>query len=279
MTVCVAIKVHDCLVFAADSTSTLSATGENGQQSVLNVYNNADKVFNLHRKLPIMAMTAGMGHLAGRSIASIAKEFRIQLTDGDLDTENYTVEDIANSAKEFIDVKYTAAKELGHNGALEFWVGGYGSKNDHAEIWKIILADGRVSAPEKLVGVDDSQSINWGGQGSAVARLVLGIDPLFVDVTTNAGVAVEDAMKIFKTVRTSLEVPLIDAAMPIIDAIRFAEFLVKTTIGFYSFKHGADIVGGACDLATVTKHEGFKWIKRKHYYPHELNRGDHDHAG
>lgn len=279
MTVCVAIKVHDCLVFAADSASTLSSIDENGQQSVLNVYNNADKVFNLHRKLPIMAMTAGMGHLAGRSIASIAKEFRIRLTDGDLNVDEYTVEDIADGAKEFIEAKYNSAKELGHTGALEFWVGGYGSKNDHAEVWKISLADGLVSEPEQLVGVDDSQSINWGGQGLAVARLVLGIDPLFIDVTTNAGVANDDAVKIFQTARAGLEVPLIDAAMPIIDVIRFAEFLVKTTIGFYSFKHGADIVGGACDIATVTKHEGFKWIKRKHYYPRELNRGDHDHAG
>ncbi len=41
---------------------------------------------------------------------------------------------------------------------------------------------------------------------------------------------------------------------------------------------GADIVGGETDIATVTKHEGFKWIRRKHYYPPELNLMETDHV-
>lgn len=37
-------------------------------------------------------------------------------------------------------------------------------------------------------------------------------------------------------------------------------------------------VGGELDVATVTKHEGFKWINRKHYYSRELNPLETDHA-
>ena len=64
MTVCVGVAVHDCLVFAADSASTL--IGPNpaapGQSAVLNVYRHGNKVFNLYKKLPIAAMTCGMGN-------------------------------------------------------------------------------------------------------------------------------------------------------------------------------------------------------------------------
>jgi hypothetical protein len=38
------------------------------------------------------------------------------------------------------------------------------------------------------------------------------------------------------------------------------------------FMPGHDTVGGETDMAVVTKHEGFKWVQRKHYYPLELNQ-------
>jgi len=75
-----------------------------------------------------------------------------------------------------------------------------------------------------------------------------------------------------------METPMLHATMPTIDAIRLADFLVDVTKGFFSFASGSDIVGGATDIATVTKWEGFKWIRRKHFYPPELNRKDHDHV-
>ena len=31
-------------------------------------------------------------------------------------------------------------------------------------------------------------------------------------------------------------------------------------------------LGGPIEIATITKHEGFKWITRKHYYSPEFNR-------
>lgn len=66
--------------------------------------------------------------------------------------------------------------------------------------------------------------------------------------------------------------------MPILDAIRVAEFLVDATKVYFSLAPGSDIVGGATDLATVTKWEGFKWIQRKHYYSEALNRKDPNHV-
>jgi hypothetical protein len=34
----------------------------------------------------------------------------------------------------------------------------------------------------------------------------------------------------------------------------------------------AEDVGGAVDVAVISKGDGFIWIKRKHYFKNELNR-------
>jgi len=59
--------------------------------------------------------------------------------------------------------------------------------------------------------------------------------------------------------------------MPVQDAIDLADFLIETTKRFVRFLPGADTVGGDTDIAVVTKHEGYKWVRRKHYFNSILN--------
>lgn len=278
MTVCVAAKVHDCIVFAADSASTLSTVDGNGNRQVLNVYNNADKVFNLHRKLPLVAMTCGMGHIGGRSISNLAKEMRKEMM-ASLDTEAYSVKDVAEFAHAFFDGKYSdPAATRTPDDFLEFWVGGYGHDKEHGEIWKIVIQSGSLQPIQQVNQTGDPSGVYWGGQAEAIVRLVLGIDPRAVDVLKEKGIDSANALGIFNAAREGLETPIAHQTMPIIDTIRLVRFLVNTTIGYFSFKYGSDIVGGATDIATVTKYEGFKWIERKHYYPEELNRENNGHV-
>ena len=52
-------------------------------------------------------------------------------------------------------------------------------------------------------------------------------------------------------------------AMPIQDAIDLARFLVETTIRFVRFAvFLPKSVGGAVEIAAITKHEGFRWVHR-----------------
>jgi hypothetical protein len=59
--------------------------------------------------------------------------------------------------------------------------------------------------------------------------------------------------------------------MPVQDAIDLADFLVDVTKRFVRFLPGADMVGGDADIAVVTRHEGFKWARRKHFFNATLN--------
>jgi len=60
-------------------------------------------------------------------------------------------------------------------------------------------------------------------------------------------------------------------AMPIQDAVDLVHYLVEVTCGFVRFTVGAPTVEPPIDLAAITLHEGFKWVRRKHYYDPELN--------
>ena len=80
MTICVAVKVQDCIVFAADSTSSLQAVLPDGNPITINTYDHANKLFNLRKGLPIAAMTAGIGNFGPSSISTVTKDFRAQLS-------------------------------------------------------------------------------------------------------------------------------------------------------------------------------------------------------
>jgi hypothetical protein len=64
--------------------------------------------------------------------------------------------------------------------------------------------------------------------------------------------------------------------MPVQDAIALADFLVDVTKRYVRFLPGADTVGGDTDVCVVTKHEGFKWVRRKHYFDRVLNPREND---
>ena len=149
MTVCVAVKVYDCIVFAADSASSLVVNDPvTGRAEIANVYVHGVKVFNLRKGLPIAAMTCGMGNIGAMSIGTLAKElrekFRSEEADWKLDPDQYTMQEVAEKARRFFfDVHYQhlADKPLGDH-ELQFWVRGNGSAETHGEIWRVTIRNG-----------------------------------------------------------------------------------------------------------------------------------------
>jgi hypothetical protein len=54
--------------------------------------------------------------------------------------------------------------------------------------------------------------------------------------------------------------------------LTMAQAAEARNIGFVKFSvRRAKTVGGPIEIAAITKHEGFKWIERRHFYPPELN--------
>jgi hypothetical protein len=113
--------------------------------------------------------------------------------------------------------------------------------------------------------------VNWDGEYEPLNRLVLGVGGAFVEAAREAGCEIdrEKELKIMGKLHEQMAV----SAMPVQDAIDLARFLVETTGGYVRFcvSKQPKTVGGLVEIATITKHEGFKWVQRKHFYPTLLN--------
>lgn len=284
MTIAISLKVNDGLVLAADSASTLiehSAPGTPG--SVVNVYNNANKVANLRKGFPIGAVTWGAGSIGPASISTLLKDVRSRFTgvagqehaSWKLEKDSYTIEEVAIRVREFMfEEKYQAAfadwpPET--QPALGFIVAGHARREPLADEYQILIQNGECPPPQPL-RPHEAAGVTWNGEPDAITRLLLGFAPQLPQVLgQHLGISAEQLPTAIDVLRRNVEWPLVHAAMPIQDAIDLAEFLVDLTIKASRFKPGAPTVGGEIEIAAITIHEGFKWVRRKHYFSSEYN--------
>jgi len=277
VTIAIAVKVNDGLVLAADSATTLIDPNTN---SVVNVYNNANKIFNLHKELPIAAITWGSGSIGPASISTLAKDLRRRFAgeeqtrpDWELNAHSYTIKEVAERLRSFMfEEQYVPLfAVLPQKPYLGLIVAGYSAGEPLAEAYQITMDDGTCPEPLLLLS-QEANGVVWNGQTEAVQRLVVGFGTTMAQVLkVNLGVPDNQIMPTLNILRDALRIELTSPAMPIQDAIDFAEFLVDVAAKWSRFSPGSPTVGGPIEVAAITKHEGFKWIRRKHYFGSQLN--------
>ncbi|WP_114719182.1 hypothetical protein [Rhodococcus sp. AG1013] len=273
MTVAVFVKVFDGIVLATDSATTVGLPDGSAQ-----VYNNADKIFHLHRHLPLAAMTWGLGQIGPASISTLAKDLRRMLMGEDprypdwkLDSGNYTVEKVASMTAQMLHDRLCRHFQEQPASPVGMLVAGYSSDNSHPEAW-VFYVQGLDTPPAPEL-VADAESSGWlaYAQPSATDRLFKGYDSRLLAELLEA-LPEEHHAAVITTVRNQAQQPVMPA-MPFPDAIALAKYLVEVTSGYSHFLLGPDTVGGPVEVAGLNRHEGFKWINRKHYYSNELNQG------
>ncbi|WP_027505958.1 hypothetical protein [Rhodococcus sp. UNC23MFCrub1.1] len=270
MTVALYVKVFDGIVLATDSATTFSL-GNNQYQ----VYNNADKIFHLHRNLPIAAMTWGLGTVGPASISTISKSFRQKLMGRDasepgLDVDTYTVEEVA---KRVSSMFHTTADEAGLTSwpdELGYLIAGFSSNCAQAEAWLLKFTGAELEPVPIQELSDNDYGFRAYAQPGAVNRLFNGYD----EMLEQAILAGNPDPAAAKSVLQSLHLDPVQAGMPLPDAIALAKFMVEVTEGYTRYRFGADTVGGPVEVASLNPHEGFKWIQRKHYFNPALNQGE-----
>ena len=282
MTVAVMVKVHDGIVLASDSATTLPLNDGSAQ-----VYNNADKIFNLHRGLPIAAMTWGLGAVGSASVSTVAKDLRRRLMGDDpefadwaLNPATYTVQEVAERLSAlFHEGLVTVNQELQAAGldrlpaqCLGMLVAGFSAQAKQSEAWLIFL-DGLTNeppVPTQAAKPDDVGWLAW-GYPHALHRLFFGADNELA-AGLEAVLPQEHHAPVRDVIQRQQKTPVV-AAMPFADAIELARYCVEVVEGFAHFLPGPDIVGGPVEVAGINRHERFKWVSRKHYYSTDLNQG------
>ncbi|MBZ5700159.1 MAG: hypothetical protein LAN18_16610 [Acidobacteriia bacterium] len=282
MTIAVCIKINDGVVLASDSATTiLGQVPPTGQLMALNVYNNANKIYNLRKGLSIGAITWGAGSIGQASISTIVKDLRQRFTGDDADHEDwklsedkYIVEDVANRLKEFVfDELYQ--KEYTNfpfpKPSLGFIVAGYSGKAPMADEFQIDIQNGQCIGPRRLRNQEEV-GLTWAGEPEALNRLIIGRSTVLPALLqAQLGVPPAQMNQAMANIQAQMQLPVVLPAMPLKDAIDLAEFMVDLTIQFSRFKPGAPTVGGPIEIAAISKHEGFRWVQRKHYFTRELN--------
>lgn len=260
MTIAIVMKINDGIVLATDSASTVGGFNENGEFKVNHTYFNADKLFNLKKGSPIGAMTWGQGSINNESISTLAKDFRKKY-----DNKKYTsVKNTADRFKKFLEKKITPGISVG------FIIAGYSNNKDHPEIYLINVTNGSIEEPIEL-NKEDPCSITWFGEARFLRRFLLGYDDKIISILKDNDVEDNVVSNIMVQCQEQLQLNLGEAAMPIQDAIDLVKFLANVSVYASRFFPGPQIIGGPVDVAAITKHEGFKWIERKHYYDINLN--------
>ncbi|EAR26114.1 hypothetical protein A20C1_09544 [marine actinobacterium PHSC20C1] len=284
MTIALLIKVNDGIVLASDSATTLTMRLPDGSDAVGNIYNNANKVFNLHKGLPVGGMTWGLGNIGPASIATLTKDLRRRFQGDDHAHPDWTVADgdyevraLAEQSRQFLyDGRYqhieSAAQAAGETPpVLGFLVAGYSSADDVPKCYMMHL--GAAGVPELEEVVPEESGAAWWGQPEAIARILTGLSLAVPDALLNLDIGLDPAQSLLinDNLKAQLNPQMVPAAMPIQDAIDLAEFLVHATIQFVRFSPGSPTVGGPIEIATITKHEGFRWVRRKHFFESRLN--------
>jgi hypothetical protein len=272
MTIVVAVSVADGLVLASDSATTQQIELPNGGVETINIWNSANKIFNLRRGLPIGAMTWGRADFLSRSIASHCKDLRALLSGEDgqrarlaIDPNRYDMRTVVERVRDHFAALY--GQEPG--GLIGFLVGGYSPRGGTPEVWQVEIDErgSRVGQPLRA----GEAGIFQQGQPEAIERLVDGVSGSLRGALVNLGVEEPYVDAYVDAIKAQIALPMVHAAMPLAEAIELAEFLVDATIKFVRFTPGDAFVGGPIEVAAVTRHEGYKWIKRKHYYSSDLN--------
>lgn len=274
MTIAIVLKIGDGLVLGADSASTLSAG-----PAFYNSYFNAEKVFNLVKGLPLGVVVAGLGGLSGRSVMSLAKDLRALLvnsanTDWYLAPSTYTVEEAAQRVKRFfLDQLY--AQQFGsldksvEHPIMNFLVAGYGAQQTKSEIWRVTADQTGAFTVTCEASKDVPWGMSWQGMPEALNRLVRGYSAGVVQGLIASGIPEQQVLGFLGGIQVE---PLVHDAMPLQDGIDLVHYLIEVTTGFVRFAPGVPGVHPPIDSSAITLHEGFRWVRRKHYFSRRLNR-------
>lgn len=275
MTIALTLKVNDGLVLAADSASAIVAVDDTGAPAVINVYNHANKVFNLIKGEPVGAVTWGRGNIGSASIATLIKDFRQELANERTSAGwRLSIEEIAQSARRFFfEERYQKQySQMQPSPEIGILVVGYSDNASLAEEYELTIQSPDSCLGPRLIRQSEECGATWYGQGEPITRLVLGYSNMLPAVLVDdLNVPQDQVDPVMQLLQQKLQAPLVSPAMPIQDAIDLAEFLIGVAVNFARFMPSPQIVGGPIEVAAITKHEGFKWIRRKHYFHSELN--------
>jgi hypothetical protein len=264
MSLGIAFKGPEGIVLAADSRVTLTTEMQQDQGRMLlpSTFDNATKLLQTTGQDYVGVVTYGLGAIGQReqrTAHSFLPEFEDELLKEDV--ERLPVEDFSVRLSRFFMSQWADGMPEDYSGPdMVFLVGGFDEGAPYGRVFKFDIP----SSPTPQEQNAERFGIIWGGQLEYTTRLIKGFDPQLPSV-------VQDFLGLTDEQRTALEEHLTRTFsaripypfLPLQDCVDLSIFLIRTTMELQTWTVGVRGVGGAIDIATVTRTEGFKPVQRK----------------
>jgi hypothetical protein len=259
MTIVASVKVRDGLVLATDSMSQIQATvDEQGHRAVIKTYSNAKKLFQVGTS-PIGVMMYGIGNIGQRSIEGLMLDFNANHLTKLSEEQQQSVKGISNALFEFFndlyqpEFKNIPKEQKMRELRLGFFIAGHSKDKPFVEEWEFLLPRDKQT---KQVRPETEFGASWRGIDLPFTRLLKGFDPRSEMKLREHGVSDD----VIKEALHSWKAQIAYNGMPVQDAINFAVFILKTTIGLATFELGPPSCGGPLQVACILPSSGFRWI-------------------
>jgi hypothetical protein len=259
LSLAVAFKGPEGIVLAADSRVTLSGELPTGEL-IPAYFDHATKLLSVRGQTFVGVITYGQGAIdqtEPRTAHSYIPEFDAHLAEQGIH-ERLTVKDFANELGSFFMGRWQGADMAPAAPPMSFLIAGF----DENEAYGKVL---EVSVPSALEPVERNHGtfgLTWGGQSEFVSRLVNGTDPRTTEVIRGQlGLDDAQARGLRDKLREELALPIPYQFLSLRDCVDLSEFLVHMTATIQTWTVGDRGVGGAVDVATITRTDGFRAIQ------------------
>lgn len=151
---------------------------------------------------------------------------------------------------------------------LQFIVAGFNRDDSHQTAIVYVPGNTQVSRDSKIK--NQEYGANWIGQIDVIARLVLGFDARIQSLPFFSKVISENTPEQIQVQLAGLEYVIQWGTMTLQDGIDFSVLAIETTTAIQRFSDGVRLdpgdmpgVGGAIDVAVITRDKGFVWVSKK----------------
>ncbi len=264
MSLAIAFKGPEGIVLAADSRVTLNVEMQTGNATAIipATYDNASKMLKVAEQEFVGVITYGLGAIGKvepRTAHSYVPEFESELKKAG----RLKVKAFAKRLSEFFMKQWQNEMEPPEKykgPPMAFLIGGYDPGDPYGQIYEIHIP----TKPELTEQQKDVFGMVWGGQLEITSRILNGFDPgLLSSIKKFLKLPEDKAEELLEHLKPRFGLQIPYQFLPLQDCVDLAIFLVRATVALQSWQTGIRGVGGAIDVATITRQEGFRYIQRK----------------
>lgn len=265
MSLGIAFKGPEGIVLAADSRVTLTAEAKLGVEKMIlpSTFDNATKLLEIRGHNYVGVVTYGLGAI-GQEEPRTAHSYLLEFEDylSKKNSKRFPVQDFAKHLGDFFKGQWDDRMPKGFSGPdMSFLIGGFDADAPYGRVFQVNIPSNPVPIEWNAAG---QFGVTWGGQLEYTNRLIKGFDPQLPSL-------IQDFLKLNGEQKTSLEkylegalsLPIPYQFLPLQDCVNLSIFLIRTTMEIQNWAVGVRGVGGAIDVATITRTDGFNAVQQK----------------